>query len=331
MGALAQMVGQQTQHAARLISILSPTLAAGRLALRTLFLVIFFVTVNGSATADSTTPATTHTQLDGSSLFNKYLQLKDALAQSIFGAPILFNSDIGDVHAQGEVYVLLDSSLPELILAFSKPAQWCDLVILHINIKACTYQQNQVTFYAGRKHYQTPDEAFALQYSFENLSPDEQHLKIKLSAADGPFDTSNYLIKLEAIAIDEQHSFMRFTYRYHFGFIANMAVQTYLATLGRNKVGFTVTGTDEQGQPIYIKGLQGIVERNVMRYIFAIQSMLETKKSATEYRPADGIRRWYTHIQKFPRQLVSLSFKEYRDNKKRELNNQREMQKALLR
>jgi hypothetical protein len=262
-------------------------------------------------------------------LVAKYHQLKDQLAHSVFGSPILLNSTTADNLARGEVYALLEAPFAALSETLSQPAQWCELAILHINIKTCLYRADQVQFFVGRKHYQTPDEAFALQYHFAQLANDNTYLNIKLNAPDGPLGTSDYLINLEAIPIDAQHSFIRFEYRYRFGFMANIAMQTYLNTLGRNKVGFTIIGTDKNADPIFIKGLQGVIERNVMRYIFAIQSVLEARKSAVEYRHTAQLVRWYAHIQEHPKQLVELAREEYMHNKQRERSNQLEMQKAL--
>jgi hypothetical protein len=288
----------------------------------------FSLSVN-AATDGTSAPTPSATASTTSPLFNKYQQLKDQLNKSIFGSPILLNSNIGSDYAEGEVYAVLETSFAELSKILSQPAQWCELAILHINIKTCVYQKDRVTFYVGRKHYQPPEDAYALRYHFEKVSGNDKQLHIKLSAAKGSFGTSNYLIDLEAVAIDEQHSFIRFQYRYQFGFMASMAMKTYLATLGRNKVGFTVTGENEQGEPIYIKGLQGVIERNVMRYIFAIQSVLDARKSPTEFLQTAELVRWYANIQKHPRQLLELTREEYMDNKKRELKNQLKMQEAL--
>ena len=39
-------------------------------------------------------------------------------------------------------------------------------------------------------------------------------------------------------------------------------------------VGFTVIGTDRKGNPVYIGGPRGSIERNAVRYYFAIRSVL---------------------------------------------------------
>ena len=296
----------------------------------TVFLVFLnLVCVNISCSA-STDPANTSEAAQATALLSQYHQVKAELANSVFGSPILLNSDIGDDYAKGVVYALLETPFAALGEALSQPAQWCDLAILHINIKTCIYHQNQVNFYVGRKYYQTPDQAYVLQYRFERLINNKRQLNIKLTAPKGPLGTFDYLINLQAIPIDEQHSFIRFEYRYRFGLIANLAMQSYLATLGRNKVGFTKIGIDENAEPIYIKGLQGVIERNVMRYIFAIQSVLEASNSLAENRRATQLAHWYAHIKKYPRQLVELTREEYLNNKQREIDNQIAMQKTSL-
>ena len=323
------MATQQTQYARQLIRNsfkfhLHSGCSIGRRKLRTLisFVVCFgLVGFTANTSADvSDAPASL------SPLAIKYQELKHKLSQSIFGAPILLNSKTGDDFVKGEVYALLDTPFSELNKTLSQPAQWCELVILHQNIKTCTYDKNHLQLYVGRKYYQEPSEAYPLQYQFEKVSSNNQHLNIKLTAPSGPFGTSNYLTSIEAVPIDAQHSFIHFQYRYQFGFLADAAMSVYLATLGRKKVGFTVIGTYINGEHIYIKGLQGVIERNVMRYIFAIQSVLDARKSPEEFRQKARLVSWYAHISKHPKQLVGLTRKEYLYNKEREIKNQEELQ-----
>ncbi|MEE8379533.1 MAG: hypothetical protein V3R49_04095 [Gammaproteobacteria bacterium] len=283
-----------------------------------LFICCGFISTASADSSNAPTPL--------SPLAVKYQELKNGLAKSIFGEPILLNSETGDNYVSGEVYALLDTPFPELDEMLSQPSQWCELAILHQNIKACTYDKNQLQFYVGRKHYQEPSDAYPIQYQFDKTSSSNHYLNIKLTAPSGPFGTSNYLTSIEAVPIDEQHSFIHFQYRYQFGFLADAAMRAYLATLGRKKVGFTVIGTYNNGEHIYIKGLQGVIERNVMRYIFAIQSVLEARKSTEEFRQTAQLVRWYAHISEHPKQLVGLTRQEYLDNKKREIKNQKKLQ-----
>ena len=261
----------------------------------------------------------------------QYQTLVKQLQQSVFGEPMILTSETGDHYAQGEVYVVLKTPFYKLDRMLSQPEKWCELAILHQNIKTCLYSKNeagkdQLQLYVGRKYYQEPSSAFPARYLFSVNETDPHTLNVNLSAPTGPLGTHDYQINLEAIAIDDHLSFVHFQYRYSYGFWADVAMKTYLATLGRKKVGFTVTGSDDNGEPIYIKGLKGVVERNVMRYIFAIQSVLEAGESPDESRQLEQLNRWYGHISKYPKQLVGLTREEYLDNKKREIKNQQDAQ-----
>ncbi len=338
------MARQQTQHAELTNSRFFLSLFSSRYIpvgiLRTLSVFVFCVLgFVGFATAALPEEPDQRTATDGpapnSPLIKKYKELEPKLKKSVFGEPIVLSSDTGKDYAQGEVYVLLNTPFFELDKMLSQPAQWCELAILHQNIKTCTYSKNetgkdQLKLYVGRKHYQEPSSAFAVTYQFTVDEKDPHTLNVNLSAPKGPLGTHDYLINLEAISIDDQHSFVHFTYRYQYGFWADLAMRAYLATIGLKKVGFTVTGENGNGEPVYIKGLQGVVERNVMRYIFAIQSVLDSKKSPEEYRQTAQLTRWYAYISKHPKQLVGLTREEYLDNKKREIKNQKALQKTGL-
>ncbi len=42
-------------------------------------------------------------------------------------------------------------------------------------------------------------------------------------------------------------------------------MQGYLNTIGRDKVGFSITGYGSDGQPIYQDGMRGVIERNTWK------------------------------------------------------------------
>ncbi len=43
-------------------------------------------------------------------------------------------------------------------------------------------------------------------------------------------------------------------------------MKSYFAILGGGRIGFSVIGTDSDGNPVYVGGLRGAVESNVLRY-----------------------------------------------------------------
>lgn len=352
MGTLTQMAAQQTQHARRLI-LRSNRRRSQQSVFSALIHPVFHLIFKGlivtgvarfvSAVARIlwlihlvffaalfTSLLTTERAFAEPLLLTQYENLKPELAQSVFGSPIVLYSDTSKHHAQGEVFAVLDTPIADIQQTLSQPEHWCELAILHINIKACTYQNKtedqRLTIYLGRKYYQPPSQAHPLNYLFETLKNSDNHLYIKLTSDDGPFGTHDYLISFEAVPVDAQHSFIHFQYRYQFGFLARLTMTTYLNTIGRKKVGFSIKGKDLQGGPGYVKGVQGVVERNVMRYIYAIQSILDTTKSPVADRQQQGFTNWYTYIAKHPRQLVEYTREEYLQRKKQEIENQRALQ-----
>ena len=317
------MAAQQTQYARRLKRSITPYIPGTALfVLSCTFGLTFLANSQAQAEPDFPKPLIKH-----------YQELQPELTHSVFGAPIVLHSNASKHHAEGELFAVLDTPFDELQAMLSQPKNWCELAILHINIKSCTYQtkhnKQKLTFYVGRQYYEEPSQAYPLQYHFERRQNSENHLYVNLSTVDGPFGTHDYLISLEAVPIDEQHSFIRYQYRYYFGWLARMAMSTYLATFGRHKVGFTIEGTDMNGTPTYIKGLQGVVERNTIRYIYAIQASLDARKFPAEERQQQAFKKWYALISRHPRQLVEYTLDEYLERKKQELKNQLALQKEV--
>jgi hypothetical protein len=90
----------------------------------------------------------------------------------------------------------------------------------------------------------------------------------------------------------------------------------YLATSGREKVGFTIVGRDAEGRPEYIDGLRGAVERYAMRLYLAINAYLEFVDERPELRRERNLRAWLDTIADYPRQLVEADRAAYFEAKR---------------
>jgi len=99
-------------------------------------------------------------------------------------------------------------------------------------------------------------------------------------------------------------------------------MQAYLGTIGRNKVGFTVVGKQDDGQPRYIGGMRGLVERNTMRYYLAIEAFLGALSSPPQARVEKSLRDWFAAVESYPRQLHEMEQGEYLAMKRREYSRQ---------
>jgi hypothetical protein len=99
-------------------------------------------------------------------------------------------------------------------------------------------------------------------------------------------------------------------------------MQGYLATVGRDKVGFTAIDGHAGGEPHFIGGTRGVVERNTMRYYIAIESYLGALSAPAPERREKSLRDWFASIERFPRQLHEMEQGEYLAMKRNEYSRQ---------
>jgi hypothetical protein len=111
---------------------------------------------------------------------------------------------------------------------------------------------------------------------------------------------------------------LHLTYSYTVNFTGRLAMQTYLGTIGINKVGFTVMGKRADGQPDYIRGMRGLMERNTMRYYLAIDSFLGAARAPPAVQIEKRLQNWFTAVEQYPRQLHEMDRRAYVEMKRAE-------------
>ncbi|MGJ7508839.1 hypothetical protein [Variovorax sp. GT1P44] len=252
-------------------------------------------------------------QAGAASLRATYEKLGPQLAKGPFGRPMVLNAAETENSLKGEVYGVLDQPLDKVNASLSQPKQWCEMLMLHLNNRACSVDtaRQTLTLSVVRRYDIPVKDAFELTFYFQVVSATSDHFSAKLTSGKGPFGTRNYRIALEAIPVGTGKSFVHFSYAYDQGSATRMATQSYLATLGRGKVGFTVVGKQANGEPELIGGMRGLMERNAMRYFLALDAYLAA--------PGDFDKRlalWYVSVQKYPRQLHDIGEAEYLDLKR---------------
>ena len=222
-------------------------------------------------------------------------------------------------------------SLAELAPMLGEPAAWCGFMPLHLNIKACVSVANgsdqEITLYFGRKHYQRPKKAKPLALNFDSTHT-AGLLSVNLYAEKGPYGTSDYHIELYAIpTTNGVYNELRISQR--FGKVAKRLGKLYLTTLGRNKVGFTVLDYDRDGEPRYVRGIRGVVERNIVRYLLAIEVFLESQELTGKEAFQRRAELWFDATETYKRQLHELPRQKNLDNVRREYDNQVALQQSL--
>jgi hypothetical protein len=80
-------------------------------------------------------------------------------------------------------------------------------------------------------------------------------------------------------------------------------MRTYLATVGRDKVGFTPRERAADGALRYVDGLRGALERNVMRYYLAIDAYLASLAAPPAQQREIRLRTFVAYTKRYSPQL----------------------------
>ena len=226
----------------------------------------------------------------------------------------------------GEIHALIDHPFAVVSAALDYPSQWCDILMLHLDTKSCrlsTDAQGAVLHVGVVSKYDQPaSAAYRVAFGYHVIAHTASFLQVKLDAAVGPLGTSNYRIILEAAPAEDGKTSIRMSYSYSYGLMARIAMGVYLTTFGRSKVGFTVVATEPNGQPRYIGGMRGVVERNTMRYYLAVEAYLGAVSAPQQARVETSLRNWFAGIERYPRQLHEMERNQYLDMKRREYSQQ---------
>jgi hypothetical protein len=267
-------------------------------------------------------------------LLDTYHRNEARLDRSSLGVPLCLESAEHEGRVHVDVYGIFDHPFSSVLSALKVPANWCDIVALHPNVKACTYRELpgtwRLTFYLGRKVYQSPEDARQLIYHYRNIEQRQGYLDIVLRADEGPFGTKDHQMRLEAMPLDGDRTFVHVSYEYSDNAALRLAEKLYFSTLGWGKAGFTVTGTDRKGNPVYIGGPRGALERNAVRYYLAVQSFMDTLHYPEESRFSMATGSWYDHTDRYKKQLYEMEKKDYLTFKKQEHKNQDMLQQRIL-
>jgi hypothetical protein len=266
-------------------------------------------------------------------LLDTYRGSMARLETNSFGLPLFLDSYERDGRVQVDVYGIFDYPFGSIVDALKVPANWCDIVSLHPNVKACTYRELPgdwlLTFYMGRKVYQPPEDTHQIIYHYRIAEQLPRYLDIILSADEGPLGTKDHRIRFEAMPLDGGRTFVHVSCAYSDSVALRLAGKAYFATLGWGKIGFTVTGTDSNGKPVYIDGPRGAIERNAVRYYFAIQSFMNTLRYPEGSRFGMRISEWYDLTNRYRKQLFELERKDYLTLKTTEHANQVLLQRGI--
>lgn len=257
---------------------------------------------------------------EAENLRQKFTVLKPYLENNQFQRPLYLNSVELDYSIRGDIYGVLDYPFADASRVLNDPekgpANLCHIMMLHPNTKYCRAMNGKNTktlsTRIGKKQGQPLEDAYDMEFSYRNDSPPGSgYLRIELKCDSGPLSTKDYVIMVRMVGLDGNRSFLHLSYSLGYGFAARTAMKVYLATIGRDKVGFTRLDNPPGPEPRYIRGLRGVVERNTMRYYLAIEAFLNSIYLPPEKQLNRRLTRWFDATEKYARQLHELDRQEY--------------------
>jgi hypothetical protein len=238
---------------------------------------------------------------DAGALRARHAALRAQLADNAFGRPLHIESTAAAGTHKGEIYVVVDQPYRTVAAALARPASWCEILTLQVNIKRCSADGESLTAFITRKPRDAADGAHRVDFRYEPVTAGSDYFRAALGADSGPIGTRAYRILLEATPLDARRTFLHMSYAYRLGWGARLAMDAYLAGAGRDKPGFSVIG-----------GERGVAERGAMRHYLAIEAYLESRALETR------LRQWYAATARYPQLRESISADEYVEMKLRE-------------
>jgi hypothetical protein len=271
---------------------------------------------------------------DAAALRKQYAALLPKLNNNQFQRPLHLDSVELPTNLKADIYGIVDYSFTGVNGALNDPkhgpANWCDVLMLHLNTKCCHASSasngKRLIVNVGKKVEQPLADTYRMEFNYRAVIASPEYFRVDLNASRGPLDTRDYHIVLEAVAIDGKRTFLHLSYSYSSGTAGSIAMKTYLATAGRNKVGFTGIGRQPNGLPIYVSGVRGVLERNTMRYYLAIDAYLSGLSLPADKQLEKRLSHWFGATYQYSRQLHEVEREEYMRMKYREYQRQQTTQ-----
>lgn len=275
--------------------------------------------------------ATPLAEANKAQLLATYRLLEPRLRLGTANAPLTVATSNRDGLLLGDAYAIIDHPYTQVTQALRNARSWCDIVPLHMNVKACTTQPlhdgSRLTFYAGRKSYQAPGQARALVYTYRIQTLDSDYFSASLTSDQADADYPP--LALEATPLGHDRVLIHVRYASRTPLWLRVAADSYFATIGARKVGFSTTGTDRRGQLEYVGGLDGAVERNALRYYLALESYFNTDRTAEAERFDQRLNRWFDLTERYSAQLHEMDKTDYLRAKRKERIQQLKLQQQL--
>jgi len=268
-------------------------------------------------------------------LIDKYHKIEKELEKSSLTIPFYVESSVSKNASHVDIYGTIKYPFDIVENELQLPMNWCDIILLHSNVRACTYRKVNdtwlLTLYNVKKFQDPLKDAYQMNFEYRVIAQQSGLFAILLAARTGKFGTKDHQFGLEAIPLDKDRTFIHLRYSYRYSRWGYLLMKSYFSLFGGGRVGFSVIGTDSDGSPVYVGGLKGAIESNVLRYYLTILAYMDTLKIPVDQRFEKRISQWYDLTARYKRQLFEMEKEAYLTYKRQDQESQRILQEALNR
>ena len=251
-------------------------------------------------------------------LIDKHHTIEKELEKSPSAVPFYIESSVNNDASVVDVYGTMEYPFDSVQSEFLVPTNWCKILLSNMNVRACTYSKVNDTWllndYKVNEFAEPLKDAYQMKFEYHVNELQSRYFHILLNAPEGPFHSKDHRVELEAIPLDQGRTFIHLRYSFRYSALIYVA----LKLCGGGKTGFTVVGTDSDGNPVYVGGLRGEVERTVVRYYLANLAYMDTLKVPAEQRFEKRISRWYDLASRYKKQLIEMDKEEYFTSKRQD-------------
>ena len=265
------------------------------------------------------------------SLINKYHKIEKKLEKNSGPVPFYIESSASKNASRVDIYGTINHPFSLIKDEFLVPTNWCEIVFPHPDIKACTYKKMDdrwlLNIYHINKFSEPLEDAYQMKFVYLISELHPQYFDVALTAHEGPSHTKDHQFGIEAIPLEENMTFIHLRYSFGYSALGYFLMKIF----GGGKVGFSEIGTDREGNPVYVGGLRGAVERDVACYYLAILAYLDTLKIPAEQRFEKRVGKWYDLAALYKKQLLEMGEREYLTYKRQDRRSQQQLQTNLKR
>jgi hypothetical protein len=269
------------------------------------------------------------------SLIDKYHKIEKELEKSSSGIPFYLESSVSKNASHVDIYGTVNYPFDVVKNELQEPTHWSDIVLPHSSVRACTYKKVNdtwlLTLYNVKKFQDPLEDAFELKFEYRVIAQQPGFFAISLAAREGPFTTKDHRFGLEVVPLDEDRTFIHLRYSFGYSLIGYFLMRNYFILFSGGRVGFSAIDTDRDGHPVYVSGLRGAIESDVLRYYLAVLAYMDTIKIPVDQRFEKRVNQWYDSTARYKKQLFEMEKEQYLTYKRHDRESQLTLQEALNR